>query len=833
MTLAAGSRLGPYEILGPLGAGGMGEVYRARDSKLRREVAIKVLPQSLTGDPEALGRFEREALAVAALSHPNILSIFDFGTQDGIAYAVTELLEGETLRGRLDSGPISQKQAVDYALQIAKGLSAAHEKGVVHRDLKPENLFVTRDGHVKILDFGLAKRVGGVAPGEETSAPTASGHTQPGTVMGTVGYMSPEQVRGMQLDQRSDIFSFGAILYEMLSGRKAFRGDTAADTMSAILKEEPVELTQIAPEVPRGLESIIRRCLEKLVEGRFRSAFDLALTLEAISESGRTAALVQAPGEALSREPFPGFKRLTFRRGSISGARFSPDWHSVVYGAAWEGRPFEIFTSMPESPESRSLGLPSADLLAVSPSGEMAVSLDHRHKYEWKASGTLARVSLAGGGVRLMLSDVRQADWSPDGRSLAVIREVTGRDRLEYPVGRVLWDRGAWLSQPRVSRDGRSVAFVDHPVAGDNGGSVCVVDDAGRKQTLTALLPCINGVAWSSDGHEIWYSAISDDLVCGLWSVGRSGMSRQRYASVGRVKLRDIAPDGRMLLVAQVVHVATNALSTEKDRETNLSWFDGTKVNDISDDGKFVLISEGLEAENPKYAVFLRPTDGSAAVRLGEGVGTSLSPDRQWALAVPFFPKPDLLIYPTGLGETRSLRSEEIESYIWAGWHPDGEHVFVVGTSADPSPRLYLQDLRGGAPRMLTDVELDAAFTIGVPISPDGSQVVLRQRGGRLGLLTVENGELAPLPGAEPNDLPIRFDADGRSLFVARVSDGVPRIERLELATGKRTPWRELRPPDPTGILSISSVVCTPNGESYAYSHLSEISVLYLVEGLK
>jgi serine/threonine protein kinase len=831
-VIGAGTRLGPYEILSPLGAGGMGEVYKARDSKLKREVAIKVLPESLTNDPDALARFEREAYAVAALSHPNILSIFDLGREGGVAYAVMELLEGATLRDRLEAGPIRPHQAIDYALQIARGLSAAHEKGIVHRDLKPENVFVAKDGHVKILDFGLAKKTAPAPPGDETAAATVSRHTEPGLVMGTVGYMSPEQVRGLAVDHRSDIFSFGAILYEMLSGRRAFRRDTAADTMSAILKEEPVELVQIAPDVPRGLESITRRCLEKEADGRFRSAFDLALTLEAISASGRIAALSQVPGEVPSKGAFPRFQRLTFRRGSISGARFSPDGHSVVYGAAWEGRPFEVFTSMPASPESRSLGLPSADLLAVSPSGEMAVSLDHRHKYEWKASGTLARTSLAGGGVRLMLADIRQADWSPDGRSLAVIREIGGRDRLEYPAGQVLWERGAWLSQPRVSRDGRSVAFVEHPLAGDNGGCVCVVDGAGRKQTLTASMPCINGVAWSPDGLEVWYSAINDDLVCGLWSVDRTGRSRQRFASMGRVKLRDIAPGGQMLLVAQIVHLTTNVLSEGHDAERDLSWFDGTRVNDISDDGKRVLFSEELEAGNPRYAAYLRSTDGSAAIRLGEGVGTRLSPDGKRALAVLFFPNPDLVIYPTGLGETRSLRSNEFKSYIWAGWHPDGEHVFVVGTSADYSPHLYLQDLRGGAPRLLTEVELDAAFTIGVPISADGSRLVLRQRGGQISLLAVQNGELTPLHGAEPNDLPIQFDADGRSLFVARVADGAPRIERLDLATGQRAIRHTLRPPDPAGILSVSSVVCTSNGESYAYSQLSEISVLYLVDGL-
>jgi TolB-like protein/Tfp pilus assembly protein PilF len=285
MTIPAGTRLGPYEILAPLGAGGMGEVYRARDRKLDRDVAIKVLPPSVAADPDTLARFEREAKAVAALSHQNILAIHDFGNQDGIAYAVMELLEGETLRGKLDAGPITQKQAVDYALQVARGLSAAHEKGIVHRDLKPENLFVSRDGHVKILDFGLAKRVEPVAPGEETSAPTNQGHTEPGTVMGTAGYMSPEQVKGLSVDHRTDIFSFGTILYEMLSGKKAFKRDTSAETMAAILRDEPAELSESGRNTSPALDRIVQHCLEKDRDRRFQSARDIAFNLSEQSSS--------------------------------------------------------------------------------------------------------------------------------------------------------------------------------------------------------------------------------------------------------------------------------------------------------------------------------------------------------------------------------------------------------------------------------------------------------------------------------------------------------------------------------------------------------------------
>jgi serine/threonine protein kinase/tetratricopeptide (TPR) repeat protein len=283
MSLAPGTRLGPYEIVAPLGAGGMGEVYRARDSKLKREVAIKVLPDAFAKDAQARARFEREALAVAALSHPNILSIYDFGSDGGIAYAVMELLEGETLRAKLAAGPPSQKLAMDYALQIAKGLSAAHQKGVVHRDLKPENVFVDKDGHVKILDFGLAKRTAPEAADDVTSAPTGSAPTGPGTVMGTLGYMSPEQARGRDVDHRSDIFSFGAMLYELLSGAKAFKRDSAADTMAAILNEEPPALSESGRSIPLALEQIIKHCLEKSAGQRFQSARDVVFALETLS----------------------------------------------------------------------------------------------------------------------------------------------------------------------------------------------------------------------------------------------------------------------------------------------------------------------------------------------------------------------------------------------------------------------------------------------------------------------------------------------------------------------------------------------------------------------
>ncbi len=299
MTLVAGSRLGPYEILGQIGAGGMGEVYRARDPRLGRDVAIKVLPASFSADADRLRRFEQEAKAAGLLNHPNITIVYDIGASDGAPYVVQELLEGETLRAELAGGRFSPRKAIDYALQIAHGLAAAHDKGIVHRDLKPENLFVTGEGRVKILDFGLAKLTQAeTGSGPQTNLPTATAGTEPGLVMGTLGYMSPEQIKGKPADSRSDIFAFGAILYEMLSGKRAFHADSAGETMAAILKEDPPDLSVTNQNISPGLERVVRHCIEKNPERRFHSAHDLAFDLEALSG---TSGLSAAPAASVLR----------------------------------------------------------------------------------------------------------------------------------------------------------------------------------------------------------------------------------------------------------------------------------------------------------------------------------------------------------------------------------------------------------------------------------------------------------------------------------------------------------------------------------------------------
>src|SRR5579864_1868756 len=291
MPLSSGTKLGPYEIQSPLGAGGMGEVYRARDTRLGRDVAVKILPESFARDSERLHRFEQEARAVAALNHPNILAIFDTGQNNGSPFLVSELLEGETLRTILDRGPLSSRKSIEYSVQIAQALAGAHEKGIVHRDLKPENIFVTKDARVKVLDFGLAKLAQKTSVAAADGVTLTSSHTAAGLVMGTASYMAPEQVRGDAADARTDIFSFGAVLYEMLSGKRAFRRDTPAETMTAVLKEDPPELEDASHPISPALDRIMRRCLEKNPEQRFQSAKDLSFALSALSgtDSSSTA----------------------------------------------------------------------------------------------------------------------------------------------------------------------------------------------------------------------------------------------------------------------------------------------------------------------------------------------------------------------------------------------------------------------------------------------------------------------------------------------------------------------------------------------------------------
>ncbi len=860
MSLLPGVQLGPYEIVSQLGAGGMGEVYRARDTKLKRDVAIKVLPPSLATDADALSRFEREALAVAALSHSNILAIHDFGSHEGVTYAVMELLEGETLRDTLVSGAIPQRKSLLLAREIAEGLAAAHERGIAHRDLKPENVFITKDGHVKILDFGLAKQT--PAPGDDvTSAPTARRQTEPGTVMGTVGYMSPEQVRGHPADSRSDIFSFGAVLFEMLTGKRAFKGDSAVETMNAILTGEPAELSRTSPGFPPSLERLVQHCLEKRPEQRFQSARDLAFGLETLSSDslpGRVAVTSAAPGRGrrfavpamalallaagilLGRTVLrsalpssPSFRQITFRRGTVCSARFAPDGSTIVYTARWDGKAAEAFSVRVDSPESRPLGVASALVLSISSAGEMAMLVGASHVQHLQFAGTLSRAPIGGGAPREIQENVVDADWAPDGSQLAIVRVTAAGQQLEFPAGKALYVTAGWISHPRISPRGDLIAFLDHPIAQDDRGSVAVVDLKGGKKILSEGWEALEGLAWSPGG-EVWFTGARSGSVFALHAVTLSGRLRLVYNGASSLNLLDISRSGQVLLSSGTKRETVMGLAAGDTKERDLSWLDFSIPSDISDDGKTLLFNEESAAVGSAYAVCIRKMDGSAVVRLGEGTTMALSPDGKWVLSA----HPDsrqISLLPTGAGEARRL-GEEISCTFTGGFLPDGKRIVFFGTEAGRPERLYVQDLAGGKPRPIapegTRASLQNVGTI-APVSPDGKLVAARGPDQTVSMYPVDGGTPRPIPGLLPGDGVIRWKADGHAVYVWEKGDLPVRIFKVDVATGRREPWKELAPEDRAGAIQTYSVCLTPDGKSYAYDCQRVLSDLFEVDGLK
>ena len=866
MTLAAGSKLGPYEILAPIGAGGMGEVYRAKDPRLGREVAIKVLPASFSADADRLRRFEQEARAAGVLNHPNITAVHDIGSHEDAPYVVQELLEGETLRAVLSGGRLPQRKVIDYALQIVHGLAAAHEKGIVHRDLKPENVFVTNDGRVKILDFGLAKLTHTEEKGQSTNVPTAAAATEPGVVMGTLGYMSPEQVRGKSADARSDIFSFGAILYEMLAGKRAFHGDSAADTMSAILREEPPDLSATNQSISPGLDRVVRHCLEKTPEQRFHSAHDVAFALEALSglstprlepSKARVAARLPSRGTAAAvlavaalaiglaagwliwKTPprsQPTFHRLTFRRGPIQSARFGPDGNTVVYSAQWDGASkSELYSLRVESPESLRLAIPEGKVEAISRTGEMLVLSAFHVSTGYAAAGTLSQAPLSGSASRPILEDVADADWSPDGASMAVVRAPQWRYRLEFPAGKILYETTGYISHARLSPKGDAIAFLDHPIFGDDRGSIAIMDLSGKKKTLSDGWESAQGLAWSPSGKEIWFTATRAGSARALYAVTPAGRERTVLTTPAGLVLEDISRDGRVLLDQSNARVGFLGLMPGETKERDLSNLEWSNFPRLFEDGKSVAFSEQGEAGGPGYSVYLRRLDGSAAVRLGEGNAVAASPDGKWVLTNQIrTTPPTLVLLPTGAGEPKTFPKDAIDrsaAVSFGAFLPDGKRIAFNGNEPGKPPRVFVQGLDGGAARPVTPEGVTGRLA-----APDGKFLLVRMPGRDFALVPLEGGGGSPQPvrGLEPTDQPMRWAADGHSLFVASSNDTFPaRVYRLDLTTGKREVWKEFMPGDPTGITSIGPSAISADGKTILFGYSHTLSDLYIAEGLK
>jgi eukaryotic-like serine/threonine-protein kinase len=847
-----GQLIGHYRVIEKIGSGAMGEVFRARDERLGRDVALKLIRPASSANPDHLRRFELEARAAAALNHPNIVAVYDIGVHDGSPYIVCELLEGQTLRQRLAEGALPVRLAIDYSLQIVQGLIAAHDRRIVHRDLKPENLFVTSDGRVKILDFGVAKLQS--AP-EDSQRPVEelTTVTKSGSVIGTVAYMSPEQLRAKAVDHRSDIFSVGAILYEMLTGRRAFRGETEVDTITAVLREDPPEIHLEEASVPVSFQQIVHHCLEKEPENRFQSARDLAFALETLaSASGERISRFRAPrsqtrilpwaiagvllaatllllGNQWRQKPVsPSYRRVTFEKGTLYSARFGPDYQAIVFSAAWNGRPLQLFTTVGDSLLTQPLNLSDASLLAISRTGELAVTLHSSHIAHLESEGgTLARTPLAGSSPREILENVPWADWDANGE-LAVVHHAEGRDRIEYPIGHVLYQSSGWVSHLRVSPQGDKIAFIDHPVLWDDGGSVSTIDLGGHLSVLSPGWESLDGLAWSPNGKEVWFTAAKKGYNRDLLSVSLSGQVRKILDLPSGMTLQDVAPDGRVLVSLDEERVSL-ATTTRDGKPVDLSWHDWNIAKDISRDGQSILFEDASEASGPHYSVALRKLDGSSPVQLGEGSAGGLSPDGKWAISILAGTPGRVTLFPVGPGQPRTIPAPGLEKIHngTARFLADGKHITINANEPGHGVRCYLLNVDGGKPVPVTPEGVTGGL-----VSSDGLYI-LANNGSSAAVYPIAGGAPRSIPGIEPGFIPLQWSEDDSSIYGYRPGQVPTKVYKINLASGQTSVIQELQPQVATGVVEIAPVVMNRDGSRFAYSYDQVFSVLYIISGLR
>ena len=946
MPLAPGARLGPYEVLSQLGAGGMGEVYKALDPKLDRQVALKVLPPSLAQNPDLLARFEREAKAVAALHHPNVLGIYDFGREGEHSYAVMELLEGESLRDRLRAGALSPKRAVEIARQMAEGLAAAHAKGIVHRDIKPDNVILTQDGHVKVLDFGLAKvrpaaeASGGSSPasgsadsltqlppapgpsqgpsegrifaalggesqfsGPHSTLPTQAfgisegGQTQVGAILGTVGYMSPEQVRGLPADARSDIFSLGVVLYEMLAGRRAFHRETPSRTLAAILEEDPEALAPSRPQISPALEHLVFHCLEKEPARRFQSMQDLAYDLSRLATlSAATGLEAPARGRAAGSRmalatlgavgllaaglaatdrlhlgrpaPPPAFHRLSFVPGTIEAACFGPDGRTVYFSQRVAGGRPELFVLHPNATEAKPLGIPDALLLGVSATHELAFLKAPRLRFGGRYQGLLARAPGGGGAQRDLQEDVTDAVW--DGEGLATLSvDAKVQFHLQFPAGKEILS-GPWSSRTlrklRLSPDGSRLALLDSDAAARS--HLAVYDRAGRRQVLYTKEgdgngDTFTGLAWGP-GQELWVSELQGDQTA-LWALSLSGRQRFLWRGGGSYQLMDVSASGRALLSQNQVRRGVLALRAGEAQPRDLSILGSTQAKGLSADGRSLLLLESpiMEGGTPRDAAYLRPLEGGPALKLGRGLPQTLSADGRfvhmdlaalgpkdldpaWAAALqeagldpaqvedPAARSRFLLFVPTGLGRPFALPLPEgFTDPGYAHLLPDGQRV-VTTLTVKGQDHWVLLDRKGTPPRVLTGDDLGLFYAGLQPLSPDGTRLLVSGNSKDWFVQSLEGGAPVPIPGLRPGERLVGWSADGTAVHVRPELSVLPvTLTRVDLRTGARKPLLAFTPPDPAGHLQTRGVFVTPDARAFAFTYDRQLSELYLVEGLR
>lgn len=826
----------------------MGEVYRAVDPRLQREVALKILHPSLTITPEHLERFKGEARAAGGLHHPNILVVFDVGMDGATPYVVSELLEGESLRERLDHGPLPYRKALDYGIQIAHALGAAHASGIWHRDVKPANTFITTDGRVKLLDFGLAKATEPDVVAAGTDDSTAEG-SRAGAIRGTAGYMSPEQARGERVDHRTDIFSLGATLYEMFTAARAFQRATTIETLHAVLREDPVDPLELNPALPPAAAVTVRRCLEKSVEERFQSARDLAFQLQQLREGSLPGGRL-AGGAASRRRPMllavlalavlgwawalglhtrrpetpPSFEQLTFRRARIGGARFASEGQAIVYSDAGERNQREVWKlDLSEGPKAHSLGYRGADVLAAR-KGELALSVDRRFVGGKHFVGRLVQAPIAGGGpFRELQPDAEDADWDPSGTHLAAVFSTMpgGESRLEYR-GRTLHTAAA-IRSPRFSRDGRRIAFIEDRSGVGTVGRIATVDLEGKVTPMTDDWRNARGLAWSPAGNEVWFTAGGWMADRALRAVDLEGRVRDVFAAPSSMTLWDIARDGRVLFSRDEDSRGLVGVPPGETAERDLSLYDNSGLASLSANGRSLLFTD-------RFGLYLRSTDDSSPpldLGFAEAYADDVSPDGNTVVVTAAAPQ-RLVLVPRGAGDPRELPTHGITKYSGALWFPDGRRILFNGVRPGEGVRSYVQDVEGGPPRAFTPVHTKA-----LAISPDGQWVAGTGREPGISLWPVTGGPARPVPGSQADDWPVAWTADGKSLWVFKWNEVPADVFRLEIATGRREKARTLMPHDTAGVESIRTFRTTPAGDVYFYTYRRVLSKLYLGRNLR
>jgi serine/threonine protein kinase/Tol biopolymer transport system component len=854
-----GETIGPYEVLSQLGSGAMGVVYLAQDGRLGRKIALKLLPSQFTNDKDRLRRFQQEARAASALNHPNILTVYEVEQRDGLHYIATEFVDGVTLRQHMQARRMSLDEVLNVAIQVAGALQAAHAAGIAHRDIKPENIMIRSDGYIKVLDFGLAKLT-------ENEVSPASAETNPGVVMGTPRYMSPEQARGLDVDVRTDIFSLGTVIYEFVTGKLPFEGETTSDVIAALIKDEPESMRTSVPELPVEFEHVVSKALVKdrglryQTIGEFLSALqqlrdEIKLGAHVLTNDGpldaqtiktRTATDPQAK-QKTERVSLPkgwtltialglivivgvvtvlSFRRrsqlvknspsmkekiestsrqLTNRDGFISGARFAPEGKRVVYSAGFDGKPLELFYNNGESAESRPAGIESASLKSVSRSGKIAVLVDFELSWSDGRKGTLQILPAGGGEPEITIPNVDDAAFAPDGNSFAIFRSVWGEQQLEYPAGTVLYKSTGWMSYPRFSPKGDKIAFFEHPL-GDYSGSVAVFDLASKQKTdLLTDWQALKGLAWNPKTSDIWFGGSKVNKTARINSVSLSGQVQEKlyWLPAQNARVEDISDDGRILLNRGTSnHTTVIMLSGKSPAEIDTRGAWSTSA-DISADGKTLLFYQwGYESSDGS------DVSGVYLQRLDGSGPVKLGPGKALALS------------------------------------PDGKWALALQPTK-PQPQLILLSTSLGQPKPLSNARIKeyhfASFfpdgkqilftgvearenaeirsfiqdvntgqvrpfteegTIALRVSPDGKRVITLQDKSYY-IQRLDGGEPKEIPGLEPDDEPIQWSGDGRAVFVKAAGDFATKIYRVNLSTGERREWQNIDPQNKVGHVGL------------------------------